>query len=291
MKNKRRLYLLTTVLVLTLSSSQGQPTTSSIPSNAVSSESSSPNTSPSQDQKQATSTIAFATPLKLEPPPGKNEPWWRSPVTTALFSSFIALINVLVLAWSLKRKEHELLVTFQQRTEEIRITNRLKEAEEQRKSIDKQLNEFYGPMQQLLAVSKDLAAAFKNGRDFSTLVELLEGGEYRGNDAMLLKEIMDVTDEIEKLIMTKSGLVESQDLRKILSRAVSHFRILRLASKGLLRGQRDRFEGYSFPVVKRNAAGEIIAAGLEQEVEAKIDELFRKREELSAQVPARSATT
>lgn len=47
--------------------------------------------------------------------------------------------------------------------------------------------------------------------------------------------------------MTKSGLVEDEkNVRAMLSREVSHIRLLRLAYKGDLTGEPSRFEKYVF---------------------------------------------
>jgi len=122
-----------------------------------------------------------------------------------------------------------------------------KDREDERKEIRERLTTFFGPMQQLLAVSKRLTEVFKNGVEFRTLLRLLEGTTYTGNDALILDEIITVTSAIEELITGKSGLVEDSDLRKLLSEAAAHFRVLRLARSGKLKGESDRFAGLVYP--------------------------------------------
>ena len=163
------------------------------------------------------------------------------------------------LGTTLKQKSDELRELLMQKNNEVLLANHQKNVEEERRTLYNQLNEFYGPMQQLLNVSKDITTAFKAGRQFRTLTELLQGGSYSGNDAVLLKEIMSVTAQVEDLIMTQSGLVSDSDLRKTLSRAVSHFRILKLAGSGALSGQVGRFEGYVFPQELETRVDEAIA--------------------------------
>jgi hypothetical protein len=245
---------------------------------------------------QQTSTVTFANPLRIETPatpPALKERWWQTPAATAaLIVALSALLNSLILmsfnVSSLRQKERE-----------IQLVNRQKDIEEERRSIYKQLNEFYGPMQQLFAVNKDIADAFYNGPRFRTLLRLLDGAVFKGNDAALLREILQVNDEIEKLIMTKSGLVDDVELRNALSRQASHIRILRLASSGALTGDKERFRKYVFPGKKAADAPETgqlpdqpgddkAVRPVEQriDVEARIDEhidtLRRRLQELNS---------
>lgn len=124
-----------------------------------------------------------------------------------------------------------------------------KKHEEERKEIYKKLNSFYGPALFLLDTSRELYERFTlpRGDDFRTLVALLEGEKFEGNDAVLLQQIFEVTAKLEELIYTQSGLVEDEELQKLLARAGAHFRILRLAYEGNLTGDKERFEDYVFP--------------------------------------------
>ena len=121
--------------------------------------------------------------------------------------------------------------------------------EGERQEIYRKLNEFYGPCQILLQESDMFTKKFKQGREFRTLLELLEGKEYTGNDKVLLEEIMSVTDMISELIIERSGLVEDdeKDLQKLLAQARAHYRILRLAHKGKLSGEVERFKDSVYP--------------------------------------------
>jgi len=49
------------------------------------------------------------------------------------------------------------------------------------------------------------------------------------------------------LIISKGGLIDEEDLRKLLARAGAHFNIIRLAYKGDLSGEMDKFKDYVYP--------------------------------------------
>jgi hypothetical protein len=133
---------------------------------------------------------------------------------------------------------------------------RQKQHEEERNDIYAKLNGFYGPFRQLLGVSKDLFDQFTYSKPagFRTLIALIEGETFRGNDKALLEQILVVTGSIDKLILEKSGLVNDLELHSLLSKASTHFQLMRLAYEGRLHGEPDRFERYIFP---RELAGKI----------------------------------
>ena len=156
--------------------------------------------------------------------------------------------------------------------------------EDQRKEILSQLDTFYGPFQQLLAKSKALYSQFTHGKDeqfqdklyaltddgrFSTLLALLGGHQFEGNDAALLQEIIRVTDDLDELISKKSGLVSDPDLRDLLAQASAHFTYMRLAKKQDLKGERDRFKGLVYP------------QALNGVIESKTQDLQRQLDELN----------
>jgi hypothetical protein len=124
-----------------------------------------------------------------------------------------------------------------------------KNHEDERKEIYKKLNSFYGPMKQLLGVSLELYERLTASRatDFRTLVALLSGEKFQGNDKILLEQILEVGEHMDKLILEQSGLVDDEQLQKLLSQMSAHFRVIRLAYKGDLVGQASRFEGNVFP--------------------------------------------
>lgn len=120
---------------------------------------------------------------------------------------------------------------------------------EERKSINKKLNSFYGPFQQLRGTSFELYKMFTFAHDdnFRTLNALLDGQKFEGNDKILLEQIINVSEELDKLIVTQSGLVDDEELRRLLWIANTNFRLIRLAFQGVLVGDAERFKDYVFP--------------------------------------------
>lgn len=124
-----------------------------------------------------------------------------------------------------------------------------KTKEEQRDEINKKLNEFYGPLTQLRGKSKLLYDLFRKDKEqgFRTLSALLNGVKFEGNDKILLEQIIKIDEQIERLIVDKSGYVENDELRDILYKAATHFNVISLAYNGFLNGEKSRFSDYLFP--------------------------------------------
>ena len=128
---------------------------------------------------------------------------------------------------------------------------------ERRKSIAKQLNEFYGPLISYLNITKSLYKIFIQDKPqgFRTLTYLLdreqkyEDGqekkkiELSNSDKIILGEIIEIEKKIELLIIDKGGLVEDPKLMfdyyedvqlsrfnssTSLATLITHFRVLRL---------------------------------------------------------------
>lgn len=121
--------------------------------------------------------------------------------------------------------------------------------EDERQEINRKLHDLYGPLQQRLHRTKTLSQIFRTGRssDFRTLTALLQGEKFIGNDQTLVEEIIAIGQEIEELLVTQGGLIADPDLRDLLVKAGTHFRILRMAYEGKLIGDVDRFKDYVFP--------------------------------------------
>jgi hypothetical protein len=158
-----------------------------------------------------------------------------------------------------------------------KLTLDSKKREEKRSEIYKKLNDFYQPFYQLRRKSEILYEAFsekfKNTSsvdNFKTLTYLLNGGEFEGNEAVLLKEIIDIGEKCESLIHEKAGLIDQADLRDIwFPKATTHYMIMRQAAKGTLKGQPSKFEKYTFP------------SELDKLIKERIDFLQKELEELS----------
>lgn len=121
--------------------------------------------------------------------------------------------------------------------------------EDEKKEIQRQLNEFYGPYQQRLETSRQLYEKLEIGKpdNFRTLTFFLEGNKFTGNDQYLYEEIGKLTTELEELRMEHGGLVDEPDLQQLLAKAGAHYRIISLAHDGKLQGDVERFEDYVYP--------------------------------------------
>lgn len=127
------------------------------------------------------------------------------------------------------------------------------------------------PLRQLRGISSELYGRFTANRsgDFRTLIVLLKGEKFEGNDKILIEQILEVSEKIDDLILKNSGLVDDPELNRLLYRASTHFRILRLAYHGNLVGDVERFEDYVFP------------RELDKKIEEQIKRLKRRLEELN----------
>jgi len=171
---------------------------------------------------------------------------------------------------------------------------------DRRKSIVKKLNEFYGPLVSYLNVVKALYRIFSANKpeEFRTLSYLLnpkqEYNSDNGNititltdsDYKLLNEIIEVERQIEILIIQKAGLIDDDTLMfddcndplkkdpqveklSLLSVAVTHFRVLRLAAEGHFLGENERFTDFEYP------------KDLDNKLQERIDELKQELAELT----------
>jgi len=122
-----------------------------------------------------------------------------------------------------------------------------KQREEERKEIFTKLKDFYGPLQRLRGKSNELHKLFKNGREFRTLIKLLEGEKFSGNDKKLLDSIIDIGKQTDELIIKEGGWVQDSELRKMLDKVTAHYTLIDLAAKDELTGDVKRFEQFVFP--------------------------------------------
>jgi hypothetical protein len=155
-----------------------------------------------------------------------------------------------------------------------RSTIKQKQQEEERKEIYTKLNSFYGPFSQCLGISFELYRLFThaNQEGVRTLVLLLEGKKLQGNDKFLMEQILEVEAQMTKLILKKSGLVDDEDLRELLSKAATHFRLIRLAYQGVLQGEPERFADHVFP------------REITPRIEAEIEKLKARLNELNTEI-------
>ena len=143
-------------------------------------------------------------------------------------------------------------------TKNIEITLNSKRIEERKNEIYKALNELYGPFSQLRQKSNLLYEKFKINKaansptgKFSTLLYLLEKGgpqELDPNDQVLLAEIIKIGRLCERLIQSKAGLIDDENLRTIwFPAAAKHYLIIRLAYNGSLKGALELYQDSTFP--------------------------------------------
>jgi hypothetical protein len=191
-------------------------------------------------------------------------PWKDLILTSATVA--VAIASLIVSYWSNKRMLQQTSLSNQ------RILFQ-KAYEDEMKDIQIKLNSFYGPFRQLLGTSERLYNEFRSGQpdpaNFRTLTALLRGTVFKGNNAVLLDQINQVTHQLDDLILAKSELID-EELQPILWQASTHFRMIHLAHKGLLAGEVERFEKFVYP---RELNGAINAAI--QRLRQRLEELRR----------------
>lgn len=160
--------------------------------------------------------------------------------------TIISIIAVLATLWVTNKTLKS------QASQNLKTLNAQKDIET-RQSIQKKLNEFYGPLIQQRIKSSKLYDKFiakyrTNDENFSTLTYLLNNNHFEGNDKILLEQIIQLGEDSERLIQEKSGLIDDTQLRlEILPRATTHFLLIRLAYKGDLKGNSDEFKDLTYP--------------------------------------------
>lgn len=153
-----------------------------------------------------------------------------------------------------------------------------KKLEEKRKEIYKKLDDFYGPFQQYLGKSSELYQIFIADKpaDFRALTYFLDRTQlYDGkrvmlteNDRAIFAEILSVGKQLEKLVLSKAGLVDDPTLRQdgspatgdaavtdvsrprkngLLAVLTTHLFVIRLAYEEKLTGQIGVYKNYVFP--------------------------------------------
>jgi hypothetical protein len=134
------------------------------------------------------------------------------------------------------------------RTVERTLQHQLRQSEAA--LIREKLDGFFGPLNQLRSTSTVLYQALKSAQpdpdNFRTLKAILEGFQFDPNSKMLIEEIIDIGKKTDELIAGKAGLID-EDIAGILGKFQAHYRVLRLAYEGTLKGEFERFRDYVFP--------------------------------------------
>ncbi len=145
---------------------------------------------------------------------------------------------------------------------------------DERATLQKQLDEFYGPIQHLRMESNTLYENFISARraanpEFRTLIELAKNGKsgFSSTERAILEQIVEIGNEIRKIIGEKSGLVEDRDLTsKWLPLLTTHIRLFKLAwEEKLSHSHLGALGNHTFP----NGVDEAIAKGRATVIERK----------------------
>jgi hypothetical protein len=158
--------------------------------------------------------------------------------------SLVVSIGALILTYKLTKGAWEEA----RRNAERTLQHQVKETEA--KAIREKLDVFFGPLIQLRSTSNILYDALRgaqpNPENFRTLKAVLEGFQFDANSKMLVEEIIALGKLTEELIATKAGLID-EEIAEIVWKLQAHYRVLRLAYNGALKGEYDRFKDHVFP--------------------------------------------
>ena len=142
----------------------------------------------------------------------------------------------------------------------VYFTNRKSRKDKEKERIQKELKEFYIPLQYMLKRQKVIAKMFKKSiqeqineqseqgkqeEEIRTLELLLENYTFSPEDERHLNEIMLVGEEIKKLVEENPGYI-SAELMDSLVELIQHYDVLRLAKTGQL-SNREEYKKYVFP--------------------------------------------
>lgn len=145
-------------------------------------------------------------------------------------------------------------------------TLKAKKNEPEIQEIRDSLKTVYKPLLLLLRKNKlltDIFKANKGGESFRTLPALLKGEAFHGNDEKLLCEIIEIDQEINKIILSEKGKIKDDKISEELAKASAHFEVIKLAHAKNIIGEPERFKDLVFP----------------RGIEKKIDDEIRKLEE------------
>lgn len=138
------------------------------------------------------------------------------------------------------------------------INYRQNRKEKRRIEIYKKLNGFYGPFQHLRKKSFLLYQKFQkeyreDDSNFSTLQYLLNGFDFPKDKRVILREIINIGKQCEELIYKQSGLIDDDKIdndtsfKDLLSKASTHYLILKLAFEKSLNSDAESFKDLTFP--------------------------------------------
>ena len=115
------------------------------------------------------------------------------------------------------------------------------------------LHDFYYPYVFLLKRNDIIYQAFSKSYkekdpNFRTLIYLLKGYKFEGNDKILLEKIIENTIQLNKLITEQSGFIDNGQLLLCLSKMSAHYTMLELAYCGKISSNNEKyFDEYVHP--------------------------------------------
>ena len=139
--------------------------------------------------------------------------------------------------------------------------------------LEEKLQKFYYPY---LVIARKNTVIYKifskkyleEDTNYRTLISLLSGFKFNGNDKALLDEIINNDIKLNKLIMEKADVIDDAKIRELLIDSSTHYTVIELAYNGSLVGETERFYEFVHP------------NGVYEEVHKKVRELEARIEEL-----------
>lgn len=167
---------------------------------------------------------------------------WSGRDYAALFSGVAGVLAFFAAIWS---------TSLAQRANRANLVSKNNEAEVS--AIEGKLDGFFGPYLRLSETNRllheDLRSRQADPANFRTLIHLLNP-DWRSatsaTDKTIIDEIMHIDGQLELLIRKNAGKLDIQ-IQPYLARASAHFRIIRLAHKGKLDQDTQRFGKYVYP--------------------------------------------
>jgi hypothetical protein len=185
-------------------------------------------------------------PIHLESDKPTSSSIWL-PIVSPIFSGLLALLG----AWiGLKISQQNTLKTIEGAITSNQATLWQKANEGELRSIQEKLDKFYGPLMTRLQADHILAQDIRSRQPpgYRLLKSLFDRqwlASLSAGDRKLVDVICEHAGKLEEMIIDAGSI--DPVLIPYFSRAVAHFRILRLAHEGILGTDPERFKQYVYP--------------------------------------------
>lgn len=117
--------------------------------------------------------------------------------------------------------------------------------------LENKLNEFHRPISQALLTSSMLYDVLKEDKpdDFRALKDLIEKKKdaFNKTDMKIIKEIVEVGSEIEKIIEEHSGHILREETREQVGQLARHLRIFRMVVENNIDNYSEKFKKFTYP--------------------------------------------